>query len=37
VIILPYRLAHLAEPVFGGLLDHVLGEARRGQNPKLRD
>ena len=37
VIIFPYRLAHLAEPVFGGLLDHVLGETRRGQDPGLRD
>lgn len=37
VIILPYRLAHLAEPVAGGLLDHVLGEARRRQNPSLRE
>jgi short-subunit dehydrogenase len=36
VIILPHRLAHLAEPVLGGLLDHVLGEARRGQDPRLR-
>ena len=37
VIIAPYRLAHLAEPVAGGLLDHVLGEARRRQNPRLRE
>jgi short-subunit dehydrogenase len=36
VIIAPYRLAHLAEPLLGGLLDHVLGEARRRQNPRLR-
>src|SRR5215471_16652395 len=36
-VILPYRLAHLVEPVFGGLLDHVLGEARRSQDPRLRD
>jgi short-subunit dehydrogenase len=36
VIILPYRLVHLAEPVLGGVLDHVLGEARRGQDPRLR-
>ena len=37
VIIAPYRLAQLAEPIAGGLLDHVLGEARRRQNPRLRD
>ena len=37
VIVLPYRIAHLVEPLFGGLLDHVLGEARRAQNPRLRD
>lgn len=28
-IVLPYRLAHLAEPIFGGLMDHTIGEARR--------
>jgi len=37
VIIAPYRLAHLAEPFAGGLLDHVLGEARRRQDPRLRE
>jgi short-subunit dehydrogenase len=37
VIVLPYRLAHLVEPLAGGLLDHVLGEARRRQDPRLRD
>jgi short-subunit dehydrogenase len=37
VIVLPYRLGHLVEPVLGGLLDHVLGEVRRIQDPKLRD
>jgi short-subunit dehydrogenase len=36
VIILPYRLAHLVEPVLGGPLDHVLGELRRSQDPRLR-
>jgi short-subunit dehydrogenase len=36
VIILPYRLGHLVEPVLGGVLDHVLGETRRAQNPRLR-
>jgi len=35
VIVLPYRLAHLAEPVFGGLLDHALGEARRMKSPHV--
>lgn len=28
-MVLPVRLAHLAEPVFGGLLDHAMGEVRR--------
>lgn len=36
VIILPYRLVQLVEPIIGGPLDHVLGEARRGQDPRLR-
>jgi short-subunit dehydrogenase len=36
VVILPYRIVHLAEPILGGPLDHVLGEARRGQDPSLR-
>jgi len=35
--VLPYRLAALAEPIFGGLLDHVLGEARRSQHPEYRE
>jgi short-subunit dehydrogenase len=37
VIIFPYRLGQLVEPVAGGLLDHVLGEARRRQNPGFRE
>lgn len=36
VIILPYRVAHVAEPILGGLLDHVAGEARRRQDRQLR-
>jgi NADP-dependent 3-hydroxy acid dehydrogenase YdfG len=28
-IVFPMRLAQLAEPVFGGLMDHAIGEARR--------
>jgi short-subunit dehydrogenase len=36
VVILPYRLGHLVEPVLGGPLDHVLGELRRVQDPSLR-
>lgn len=28
-IVAPLRLAHLAEPVFGGLMDHAIGEVRR--------
>jgi short-subunit dehydrogenase len=35
VMVLPYRLAHLAEPVFGGLMDHAMGEARRMRSPHL--
>ncbi len=35
VMVLPYRLAHLAEPGFGGLLDHALGEARRMKSPHV--
>ena len=35
VMVLPYRLVHLAEPVFGGLLDHALGEARRMKLPHV--
>jgi short-subunit dehydrogenase len=37
VFVLPYRVASLAEPVLGGLLDHVLGETRRGQHPEYRE
>jgi short-subunit dehydrogenase len=29
VIMIPYRLVHLVEPVLGGPLDHLLGEVRR--------
>ncbi|HEY1455289.1 MAG TPA: SDR family NAD(P)-dependent oxidoreductase [Candidatus Dormibacteraeota bacterium] len=28
-MVAPIRLAHLAEPVFGGLMDHAIGEVRR--------
>ncbi len=34
-IVLPLRLAHMAEPLFGGLMDHSLGEARRLSSPHL--
>jgi short-subunit dehydrogenase len=37
VIIAPYRVAQLAEPLLGGVLDHVLGEAQRGRDPELRE
>ena len=33
VIIAPYRVAHLVEPVLGGPLDHLLGETRRRRVP----
>jgi short-subunit dehydrogenase len=35
VMVMPYRLVHLAEPLFGGLLDHAMGEARRMRSPHL--
>src|ERR1700682_186697 len=34
-MVLPLRAIHLAEPVFGGLMDHSLGEARRLSSPEL--
>ena len=37
VVVLPYRLGMLAEPIFGGLLDHVMGELRRRQYPHLQE
>jgi NADP-dependent 3-hydroxy acid dehydrogenase YdfG len=35
-MVLPIRLAHVTEPVFGGLMDQALGEARRRVSPHLR-
>jgi short-subunit dehydrogenase len=34
-MVLPIRSIHVAEPVFGGLMDHSLGEARRLASPDL--
>jgi NADP-dependent 3-hydroxy acid dehydrogenase YdfG len=34
-IVAPFRLAHLAEPVFGGLIDHAIGEIRRRNLPEV--
>jgi short-subunit dehydrogenase len=34
-MVLPIRAAHVAEPVFGGLMDHALGELRRRASPEL--
>jgi short-subunit dehydrogenase len=34
-MVFPVRLIHLAEPVFGGLVDHSIGEARRLKSPGL--
>jgi short-subunit dehydrogenase len=34
-IVLPLRFAQMAEPLFGGLMDHSLGEARRLRSPHL--
>jgi NADP-dependent 3-hydroxy acid dehydrogenase YdfG len=36
-MVFPLRIANLAEPVFGGLIDHALGEIRRRISPDLRD
>jgi short-subunit dehydrogenase len=33
-MVLPLRLAHLAEPVFGGLMDHAMGEIGRRNLPE---
>ena len=33
VMVFPLRLAQLAEPVFGGLMDHAIGEIRRRTVP----
>jgi short-subunit dehydrogenase len=35
-MVLPLRLAHLAEPVFGGLMDHAIGEIRRSSVPEQK-
>lgn len=35
-MVLPIRLLQLIEPVFGGLLDHLLGESQRAQWPSLK-
>ena len=35
-MVLPIRAAHVAEPVFGGLMDHALGEIRRRASPQFR-
>jgi short-subunit dehydrogenase len=32
-MVVPFRLAHIAEPVFGGLMDHAIGEVRRRNLP----
>ena len=32
-MVFPLRLSHLAEPVFGGLMDHAIGEIRRRNLP----
>src|ERR1700682_4477687 len=34
-MVMPLRAVHVAEPVFGGLMDHSLGEARRLASPQL--
>jgi NADP-dependent 3-hydroxy acid dehydrogenase YdfG len=32
-MVFPFRVAHLAEPFLGGLIDHVVGEVRRKAEP----
>ena len=34
-VVFPYRLAHLAEPFLGGLIDHAVGELRRKAEPDV--
>jgi hypothetical protein len=34
-MVVPIRLGQIAEPLFGGLMDHGLGEARRLASPHL--
>lgn len=36
-MVFPIRLADLAEPVFGGLLDHAIGEIRRRSSADVTD
>lgn len=36
-MVFPIRLVGLAEPVFGGLMDHAIGEMRRRNLPELTD
>ncbi|MFZ0215082.1 MAG: SDR family NAD(P)-dependent oxidoreductase [Candidatus Dormiibacterota bacterium] len=35
IVAFPYRVAKLAEPFFGGLMDHALGEVQRRQGPQI--
>jgi NADP-dependent 3-hydroxy acid dehydrogenase YdfG len=32
-VVFPFRIAHLAEPFLGGLIDHIAGEVRRKADP----
>ncbi len=34
-VVFPFRLAHLAEPFLGGLIDHAVGELRRKAEPDV--
>jgi short-subunit dehydrogenase len=34
-IVFPFRIAHLAEPFLGGLIDHAIGEVRRKAEPDV--
>jgi NADP-dependent 3-hydroxy acid dehydrogenase YdfG len=36
-MVFPLRVVNLAEPVFGGLIDHAIGEIRRRRSPQFSD
>lgn len=36
-MVFPLRVANLVEPVFGGLIDHAIGEIRRRSSPQFSD
>lgn len=36
-MVFPLRAAHLAEPMFGGMMDHLIGEIRRRRSPHVAE